>query len=495
MLFNSLSFLIFFPIVLLLYFVIPKKLRYILLLVASYYFYMCWNAKYALLLFGSTIITYLAGLIIKAARQRVWLKKLAVAFSLILNLGILFFFKYFDFVFRTLETVLGEFEIAFESPKLDILLPVGISFYIFQAVGYTIDVYRDKINAEKNILRYALFVSFFPQLVAGPIERSTNLLSQLKNVDKLKLWDTKRIQSGVLVMLYGYFMKMILADRIATVVDTVYDPVGFVQYSGFVVLIAAALFSVQIYCDFAGYTYIAIGAAKIMGFDLMNNFNTPYLAVNIKDFWDRWHISLTTWFKDYLYFPLGGSKRGKVRKYFNILIVFILSGLWHGAAWHYVVWGTLHGICRIVGEMTQNFRTKIYKALRFKRDTLATKLWQITFTFMMVTGLWMFFRGENVHQTIRLIRQMLTYNPWVLTDGSLFNLGLDAKEWNVMLTSLLVLGIIDICKYKKIDLVNIFMQQNLWFRWLFFYAGIMAVVVFGVYGPQYNAAQFIYFQF
>ena len=495
MLFNSLSFLIFFPIVLLVYFIIPKKIRYILLLVASYYFYMCWNAKYALLLFGSTIITYLAGLVIKAAGKKVWLKKTAVAFSLILNFGILFFFKYFDFVFEGLEAILGELGIVFESPKLDILLPVGISFYIFQAVGYTIDVYRNKIDVEKNVLRYALFVSFFPQLVAGPIERSTNLLSQLRNVDKLKLWDAKRIQSGALVMLYGYFMKMILADRIATVVDTVYDPVGFVQYSGFLVLIAAMLFSIQIYCDFAGYTYIAIGAAKIIGFDLMNNFNTPYFAVNIKDFWDRWHISLTTWFKDYLYFPLGGSKKGKIRKYFNILIVFILSGLWHGSAWHYVVWGTLHGVCRIVGEMTQGLRTKIYSALRFRRDTLATKLWQITFTFLMVTGLWMFFRGEDVYQTIRLIRQMLTYNPWVLTDGSLFTLGLDAKEWNVMLTSLLVLGIIDICKYKKIDLVNLFMKQNLWFRWLFFYAGIMAVVVFGVYGPQYNAAQFIYFQF
>ena len=496
MLFNSLSFLIFFPIVLLLYFIIPKKLRYILLLIASYYFYMCWNAKYALLLFGSTIITYMAGLIIKATGKRLWLKKTAVAFSLILNFGILFFFKYFDFVFQGLEAVLGEFSIVFESPKLDILLPVGISFYIFQAVGYTIDVYRDKISAEKNILRYALFVSFFPQLVAGPIERSTNLLSQLRNVDKLKLWDAKRIQSGALVMLYGYFMKMILADRIATFVDTVYDPVGFVEYSGFVVLIAAVLFSVQIYCDFAGYTYIAIGAAKIMGFDLMNNFNTPYLAVNIKDFWDRWHISLTTWFKDYLYFPLGGSRKGKIRKYFNILIVFLLSGLWHGSAWHYVVWGTLHGLCRIVGEMTQKLRTKIYRALRFKRDTLATKLWQVTFTFLLVTILWMFFRGEDVYQTITLLQQMVTvYNPWVLTDGSLFTLGLDAKEWNVMLTALLALGIVDVCKYKKIDLVSLFIKQNLWFRWLFFYVGTMAIVVFGVYGPQYNAAQFIYFQF
>lgn len=496
MLFNSLSFLIFFPIVLLIYFIIPKKIRYIWLLITSYYFYMCWNAKYALLLLASTLVTYLGGLLIDYQKERIVVKKLAVAGSLILNFGILFFFKYFDFTLSSIERVLEKFGIGFDTPQLDILLPVGISFYIFQAVGYTIDVYRGKINAEKNVLRYALFVSFFPQLVAGPIERSTNLLSQLRDVDKLKLWDTKKIQQGAVVMLYGYFMKMILADRIAMLVDVVYDPMNYTQYEGFTILIAAMLFSVQIYCDFAGYTHIAIGAAQIMGFSLMDNFNTPYLAVNIKDFWDRWHISLTTWFKDYLYFPLGGSRKGKVRKYINIFIVFLLSGLWHGAAWHYVVWGVLHGVMRIVGELTGGLRERIYTCLHFKRDTFATKLWQVKFTFIVVTVAWMFFRGESVHQTVVLIKNMVTvYNPWVLTDGSLFTLGLDAKEWNVMLVSILILVIIDICRYKKIDLVALFMKQNLWFRWAFFYVGIMAVVLLGVYGPQYNAAQFIYFQF
>ena len=495
MLFNSLSFLIFFPIVLLIYFVIPKKIRYIWLLIASYYFYMCWNAEYALLLLGSTLITYFAGLIIGRCKK-LWAKKLSVAGSLILNFGILFFFKYFDFALSSVEMLLERFGVAFETPRPDILLPVGISFYIFQAVGYTIDVYRGKTDAEKNVLRYALFVSFFPQLVAGPIERSTNLLSQLRSVDKIKLWDTGRIQQGAVVMLYGYFMKMILADRIATLVDAVYDPVNYMQYEGFTVLIAAMLFSIQIYCDFAGYTHIAIGAAKIMGFSLMDNFNTPYLAVSMKDFWDRWHISLTTWFKDYLYFPLGGSRKGKIRKYINIFIVFLLSGLWHGAAWHYVVWGVLHGVLRIVGELTLGLRERLYRALHFKRDTLATRLWQVVFTFLLVTLAWMFFRGEDIYQAVALIKNMVTvYNPWVLTDGSLFTLGLDAKEWNVMLVSIGILAIVDICKYKKIDLVAIFMKQNLWFRWLFFYAGIMAVVLFGVYGPQYNAAQFIYFQF
>ena len=496
MLFNSFSFLIFFPVVLLVYFVIPKKIRYIWLLIASYYFYMCWNARYALLLLASTLVTYFAGLLIDYAAKKTWVKKLVVAGSLVLNFGILFFFKYFDFAMDGLEVLLAKAGVTFEAPSFDILLPVGISFYIFQAVGYTIDVYRGKIRAEINVLMYALFVSFFPQLVAGPIERSTNLLSQLRGIDKIKLWDTKRVQQGALVMLYGYFMKMVLADRIAVLVDTVYDPMLSYQFEGFTVFIAAVLFSIQIYCDFAGYTHIAIGAAKIMGFTLKDNFNTPYLAVSIKDFWDRWHISLTTWFKDYLYFPLGGSRKGKVRKYINIFIVFLLSGLWHGAAWHYMFWGVLHGVARILGELTLGIRNKIYGFLGCKRDTFATRLWQGTFTFLLVTLLWMFFRGEDVQQTFDLIKNMVTvYNPWVLTDGSLFTLGLDAKEWNVLLVGMLILLVTDVCKKRNKDLVAFFMQQNLWFRWLFFYVGIMGIVIFGVYGSQYNATQFIYFQF
>ncbi len=496
MLFNSFSFLIFFPIVLIIYFVIPRKIRYIWLLLSSYYFYMCWNVRYVLLLLGSTVVTYAAGLCIQRFKEDSLKKKLTVAASLILNFGILFLFKYFNFAAAAVMKVFSIVGIEAQTPVIDVLLPVGISFYIFQAVGYTMDVYREKLPAEKNFLRYALFVSFFPQLVAGPIERSVNLLPQLRKVDEIKVWDTKRIQRGALVMLYGYFLKMILADRIAVYVDYVYDAEKYSLYVGIPVIIAALLFSVQIYCDFAGYTYIAIGAAKVMGFELMNNFNTPYLAVNIKDFWDRWHISLTTWFRDYLYFPLGGNRKGKVRKYINIFIVFLLSGLWHGAAWHYVIWGMLHGILRIFGEYTHEFRERLYEKFKFHRDTLASKFGQILCTFTIVTLAWVFFRAESVNQSVALIRNMFAqFNPWVLTDGSLFGYGLDAKEWNVLLVSLAILLLTDIMRYIKIDLVEIFMKQNLWFRWLFFYVGIIAVVVFGVYGPQYNASQFIYFQF
>lgn len=494
--FNSFEFLIFFPIVLMVYFIIPRKVRYIWLLLSSYYFYMCWNATYALLLLASTLITFFIALLIEKQKENVKIKKVMVAIGLALNFGILFYYKYALFVIETVREILLEFGVNLEMNGPDILLPVGISFYIFQAVGYTIDVYRGKIEAEKNPLRYALFVSFFPQLVAGPIERSTNLLPQLREVHQINLWDTKRIQKGAVVMLYGYILKMIIADRAAIYVDTVYNVETYNNYGGFTVLIAMILFSFQIYCDFAGYTYIAIGAARIMGFDLMNNFRMPYMATGMKDFWNRWHISLSGWFKDYLYFPLGGSRKGKVRKYINIFIVFLLSGLWHGASWQFAIWGMVHGIMRVAGEATEKLREKIYVKLKFKRDTLATTLWKMTCTFSLVTLAWVFFRARSLRQSIDIFRNLFTeYNPWILTDGSIFSLGLDAKDWNVLLVALLFLIVVDALRYCKINLTELFMKQNLWFRWVILYIGILAVVLFGVYGPRYDAAQFIYFQF
>ncbi len=493
--FNSFEFLIFFPIVLMVYFIIPKKVRYIWLLLTSYYFYMSWNVAYALLLLASTLITFAAALLIEKWKDNIKLKKLMVAVSLILNFGALFYYKYALFALDTLQTVFNNIGISMEIKEFDILLPVGISFYIFQAVGYTMDVYRGKIKAEENPLRYALFVSFFPQLVAGPIQRSTNLLPQLQNVHEINVWDTKRIQRGAVIMLYGFIMKMIIADRAAIYVDTVYDMENYMNYGGFTVLIAFVLFSFQIYCDFAGYTYIAIGAAKVMGFELMNNFQMPYMATGIKDFWDRWHISLSSWFRDYLYFPLGGSRKGKVRKYINIFIVFLVSGLWHGASWQFVIWGAVHGIMRVIGESTEKLREKIYAKLHFRRDTMAVTLWKMTCTFSMVTLAWVFFRGRTLLQSLKMLRNLFRYNPWVLTDGSLFELGLDAKDWNVLLVALLFLIVVDALRYCKINLTELFMKQNLWFRWIIFYIGIMAVVLFGIYGPQYDASQFIYFQF
>jgi len=344
MLFNSYNFLIFFPIVTLIYFLIPHKIRYIWLLITSYYFYMCWNAKYALILLFSTLVTYISGLLISKANNikdkdeaTEW-KKTYVAISFIINLSILFWFKYLDFVVENINSVLSCFNIQIlNNQSFDIVLPVGISFYIFQALSYTMDVYRGEIVAEKNFLKYALFVSFFPQLVAGPIERSKNLLKQ---IHERHYFDAQRVKDGLLLMIWGGFQKIVVADRVAIVVDTIFN--NFPTYGGMYIVVGAVLFAVQIYCDFSGYSIIAIGSAKVMGFELMENFNAPYFSTSVSEFWRRWHISLSSWFRDYLYIPLGGNRKGKLRKYINLMIVFIVSGLWHGAEWSFIIWGALN---------------------------------------------------------------------------------------------------------------------------------------------------------
>lgn len=341
MLFNSSQFLIFFPLVVLIYFIIPQKIKYLWLLAASYYFYMSWNAKYALLLLFSTVVTYLCGLLIEKVKRCQWeekrktkYKKLILISGFVLSLLLLSYFKYTNFVGGLANRVFTLLHIALKIPRFDILLPVGISFYTFQALGYIMDVYRDEIYAEKNFFRYALFVSFFPQLVAGPIERSGNLLKQLSSPARFSY---DRAKDGVYLMLWGFFLKIVIADRIALFVDTVYG--DYMKYGGWYLVVATVLFAFQIYCDFYGYSTITMGAAWVLGVRLMENFNAPYLATSVSDFWRRWHISLTTWFRDYLYIPLGGNRKGKLRKYINKMIVFAASGLWHGSSLAYVLWG------------------------------------------------------------------------------------------------------------------------------------------------------------
>lgn len=319
MLFNSVGFFAFFPIVILLYYILPGKVKQYWLLAASYYFYMCWNAKYVFLLLFSTIITYLSGLILQKIKENslvsateIKLKNAVVALSFLLNLVVLVYFKYFNFMLDSVQYLCAKFNIILNIPKQDILLPVGISFFTFQALSYTMDVYRDEIYAEKSFFRYALFVSFFPQLVAGPIERSKNLLKQLSVYNKFSF---EKARDGLFLMLWGYFLKVVVADRIAIFVDTVYG--NFEQYGGWYLIVATVLFSIQIYCDFYGYSVIAMGAAKILGIKLMENFDAPYLCTCVADFWRKWHISLTSWFRDYLYFPLGGSKGGGITEVFK----------------------------------------------------------------------------------------------------------------------------------------------------------------------------------
>lgn len=494
MLFNSLDFLIFFPIVVLVYFIIPRKIRYIWLLVASYYFYMCWNAEYALLIGVSTFITYVSGLMLWKA-DKGWLRKLIVAFSFISNLGILIFYKYFDFILDNINVILGKANIQLVENPFDIILPVGISFYTFQALSYTVDVYRKEIEAEKNPLKYALFVSFFPQLVAGPIERSKNLLKQVKNIENLKLWNYDRVAKGAILMVWGMFQKMVIADRISIFVDAVYKNLHAV--GSMETIFAAVGFSIQIYCDFAAYSTIAIGAAKVMGFELMENFDTPYFATSIKEFWRRWHISLSTWFRDYLYIPMGGNRKGKIRKYFNVLVTFLVSGLWHGASWNYVVWGGLHGMYQVIGDVLLPARKIIVKVFKINDKVFSYKFGQILFTFSLTTLTWVFFRAENLSEAFYFFKRMFTvWNPWVFFNEGLYKYGLDRVEVNILFVALFAMFLVELLKYLKDRMISDFlMEQNLWFRWIILIGLVVACIVYGEYGVSFDSNQFIYFQF
>lgn len=498
MLFNSFEFLLFFPFVSIVYFSIPHKIRYLWLLGASYFFYMNWNAKYALLLFGSTFITYVAGIVIGRFQKKeidevkkVKYKKICVAISFILNLSILAIFKYANFAINNLNMLLEKLHLQMDIPNWDIVLPVGISFYIFQALSYTVDVYRGEIEPQKNLAKYALFVSFFPQLVAGPIERSKNLLHQLDEVHK---FDYRRMTSGILLMIWGYFLKLVISDRIALLVDNVYG--NYSTYGGYYLLVASLLFAFQIYCDFAGYSTIAMGVAEVMGFHLMDNFNCPYFSRSVSEFWRRWHISLSSWFKDYLYIPLGGNRRGKIRKYLNLLVVFAVSGLWHGAEWTFVIWGTLNGLYQIVGGELVKIRDKVVKVFKFNRETLSHKIYQTVCTFVLIDFSWIFFRADSISDAFAIFKSMLQGgNLNIIFDGTIFSAGLDQNNFIVLIISLGVLCIVDALKYKGIVVRDVLMKQELWFRWMVYIVAVMSILIFGVWGTSYDATSFIYFQF
>lgn len=503
MVFNSIDFLLFFPIVLLIYFILPSKIRYIWLLISSYYFYICWNPVYVLLLFLSTVITYCCGFVTDKIRDnpnfkprvREKLMFLSLILSFVSNLGILIYFKYADFIIDTVNLLLYEMHINPIHSSIDVLLPVGISFYTFQALGYTVDVYRGSVKAEKNLLKYALFVSFFPQLVAGPIERSKNLLKQIHEEPAHKLWDYQRVTYGFVMMLWGFFIKIVIADRIAVLVNTVFD--SYEQYGMVGLGTGAVAFAIQIYCDFSGYSTIAIGAAKVLGFELMDNFNTPYFSIGIIDFWRRWHISLSTWFRDYLYIPLGGNRCGKLKQYRNILITFCVSGLWHGAAWTYVIWGLLHGIYQILEKELTQIVNIFHARFHTRKESFGYKFFSVVVTFIFVDLAWIIFRADSIYQAFHYIQRMFLYRDWwSFFDMSIYEMGLDVQEMHILFIALAFLLLVELLKYKKKETLAAFLQKQ-WivFRFAFLLFMLFFVVIFGYYGPGFDSSQFIYFQF
>ena len=474
MLFNSFSFLLFFPLVCLLYWTIRTiggekslPLRNTFLLVCSYYFYMCWQPKYALLLLLSTALTYGASIIIencKSSRK----KDFCLGTAIILNLTILFFYKYYGFVTETIVSMMSTIGISINIPGLELLLPVGISFYIFQALGYSIDVYRGEIKPERNFITYALFVSFFPQLVAGPIERSTNLLKQFKEDHP---FNYKYTMSGFKLMLWGYFMKLCMADRAALYVDHVFNSLD--NHEGYSTLIASLMFTLQIYGDFAGYTFIAIGCARILGFSLHDNFNRPYFAVSITDFWRRWHISLSSWLRDYVYFPLGGSRTTKQKTYRNILVTFGISGLWHGANWTFIVWGFLHGFIQCI-ERTLGYNRKEWHSM--------IKMIHIVVTLFIVNLTWMLFRADSLSDALKAFIQMISPSGTTIID-----IKVAVASMGIVVCIVMIKEFIEEFYPNALNsFQSSFVTNYLWPIFL-----LVSIGCFGVF----EGGQFIYFQF
>lgn len=437
--FNSIEFLIFLPIVVILYFALPQRYRWAMLLVASLYFYMSWSPDLLLLILFTIFVSFFASHGIARTESKAK-KRLLLTLTLVSCLGVLFFFKYYNFLADSVVSVLQHFALPIEDMSLQLLLPVGISFYTFQTLSYVIDVYRGSIEPERHFGYYALFVVFFPQLVAGPIERPDNLMPQLHEHHTPKWSD---FSAGCSKMFIGFFKKVVVADGIAVFVNAVYnDPTST---TGFGVVLASMLFAFQIYCDFAGYTDIAIGAARLLGIHLMQNFNRPYIAQSIKEFWSRWHISLSTWFRDYLYIPLGGNRCSRPRHLWNLFFVFFVSGLWHGAAWTFVIWGAMHGIYQVLGILLRKPRAVLCHMLHIPTDARWVAVVRCLFTYILVCFSWIFFRANSMKDLGVLLKTLFT--DWSLAPsywiGTLDDMGFTLITGLITVVSLILLQRLD----------------------------------------------------
>lgn len=473
--------MVFLPAVLVLYWALPHRFRKYLLLAASYYFYMCWKPEFIVLILFSTAVNYFCALCI---RRYPGAKKPMLIADLIVNFGLLFFFKYLNFFGETLTALCGAVSIPFTAPALDIILPVGISFYTFQTLSYTIDVYRGKMEPERDFITFALFVSYFPQLVAGPIERADNLLPQLK---KEQVFRYDQAAHGVRLMVWGFFKKCVCAAYLSRLADAVYNDVSYT--SGGAAALATAAFALQIYCDFGGYSDIARGCSEMMGVELMVNFKAPYFALSMRDFWKRWHISLTSWFREYVYFPLGGSRRGFARTLRNTLIVFALSGLWHGASWTFVVWGLLHALYLCAELIWNRLRRNAPKA-----PGPCCKALLLLKTFVLACIAWTFFRADTMADALAVLgaafaglRHPLTWmqDAWhLLTAGGTLTAA-------ITVFSVLVLLLGDLLDEKNdaMAAVGRLRPAARYALYVVFLLGILLLI------PKTTAAPFIYFQF
>lgn len=468
MLFNSFNFWVVFPFIFGLYWFIPHKfagLKKWFLILVSYLLYMNWKPVYALILLFVTVVTYVGGLVFENRTQN-GKRKILITCFVLLGAAPLLIFKYYNFINESLSTALQWMGLRFEFPGLNYMVPIGISFFTFQALGYMWDVYYGKIKAERNWSDYLLFVSFFPQIAAGPISKSDSLLPQIK---QFKAFDYAQGVSGLKLLLWGMFLKVVLADRLGIYVDTVYA--NYEHFSGLNCLIASIMYSLQIYGDFCGYSLMAIGIAKMLGFDLINNFERPYFATSITNFWKRWHISLTKWLTTYIYIPLGGSRCSKVRTYWNIMVTFLVSGIWHGANWTFVIWGLIHGVLQVI--------EKQFKLMNLGLDKMWSRVLKMGVTFMLVNFAWVFFRMPTFTDALRFIGRIFTNFKGAALSGA------GNSDLLLMFT-----GIIVVLLKEGNEEFNI-VRCKKWLQWILCLMIFIMILCVGVL----DSGQFIYVNF
>lgn len=486
MLFNSYEFLIFFPVVTILFYLLPHRFRWLVLLLASCWFYMAFIPIYIVILFLTIVIDYGAGILIENAKDNQ--RKFYLAMSLVANIGVLAVFKYYNFFIGNVNGLLHLTTPTASLPLLNIILPIGLSFHTFQAMSYTIEVYRGNYPAERHFGIYALYVMFYPQLVAGPIERPQNVLPQFH---EKKYFDYDRVASGLRLMAWGLFKKVVIADRMAYLVNEVYNKPH--DFHGLPLLVATVFFSIQIYCDFSGYSDMALGTARVMDFDLMKNFDRPYFSKSISEFWRRWHISLSTWFKDYLYISLGGNRVVLPRACFNLFFVFLVSGLWHGANWTFIVWGGLHGIYLVVGMLTKDGRNRFIAQFNF--SLLNNPLLNIGMTYILATFAWIFFRANGLQDALYVITHLFepASSIWggaPFTGLSTVKMFYTFSQWLALIGALAVLFMVEKAQ-SHVSINNWLVLQARPIRWAIYYGIVLYITVLGAF----EHVQFIYFQF
>jgi alginate O-acetyltransferase complex protein AlgI len=478
MLFNSFDFLIFFPLVTIIYYLLPHKYRWIHLLLASCVFYCFFIPIYILILLTTILIDYFAGIYIEKSQGKQ--KKIWLVISILSTCFVLFIFKYFNFFIGNFILLAKLFDLHYPISTLKIILPIGLSFHTFQSLSYVIEVYRGKQKAEKHFGIYSLYVMFYPQLVAGPIERPQNLLHQFYEKHD---FNYDNVVAGIKQMAWGMFKKIVIADRLASYVTFVYP--NYDKHNGTVLLLATIFFAFQIYCDFSGYSDIAIGCARTMGFKLMTNFNRPYFSKSVSEFWKRWHISLSTWFKDYVYIPLGGNRVSKLRNFFNLFVTFCISGLWHGAQWTYVIWGGLNGTYLIVSQLFYNLSRRIGNVFRSNRYlAVCMQIFNTLSTFLLILIGWVLFRAATLRVAISIFHKI------IFEHGPLYIGNKKSMAYSVIfLAMLLIVEFFE--EFKLFNSFSLFNNSNIYIRRLSYISVVILILMFGVF----DNSQFIYFQF